>query len=79
MLGELASYVTSLIFLGALVADMAMSNLDSPMFEKPKEPTVNYLSEYEETIIAFFEREEEWDARVCERKENYIVIHSFFY
>ena len=45
VVGELASYVASQDFLGVLVAAVAMLNLESPIFKKPKRPTICHSSE----------------------------------
>ena len=77
VVGELASYVTSLGFGGALVAAVAMTNLESPIFKKLKQPTVHHSSDYDEKILAYCMEEIEWDARVSEWKQNCVGIHSF--
>ena len=58
---ELASYVASQDSTGAMMTAVGMSNLEKT---KPKRPTVRHSAEYLVELEAYFDKEDEWAAKV---------------
>ena len=54
---------------------MAMLTLERPIFEKPTRPMVPHSSEYLEELEAYFDKENEWAAKVRTWKEKCVKIH----
>ena len=79
VLGKIANYVASRDFTGACVADVAdvaMCKVECPTFQTPKQPTKRACSEYLEGLDTYFDKEDEYVARVRAWKENCVGIHT---
>ena len=76
LLGKIANYVASRDFTGACVVAVAMWKVECPTFQTPKQPTKRACSEYLEGLDTYFDKEDEYVARVRAWKENCVGIHT---